>query len=574
VPNLKDLIDPDQVTKLKDLEITNVDLVGQAANGRRFALMKSESDAGMFTPADVKAMADRARAAKADHDTADRKHDAKTGAAMSDGSYPIENKADLDNAIHAVGRGNADHDAIRRHIITRAKSLGASSEIPDNWNSDGSLKKEALVADQEQPVAKDELDPTDVDLTEATVGDDPTDPELNEPGSPDWERVDAESAGKWIQVLGWAKHALDELAGREDVESVTADPDDAENAWNLQDAGCAIDYAIGILAQYKVSEIAEAEIGDELAKQVSDIAKAFAGFNPDVLPIVDGFTAVRKAGRVLSKANEQALNNAIAEIQKVLASLPAAPDDAAKATQSGDPEPDNASEAVDADPDIPEEGDVSTTQKAASDLSGLSISDLTRQALTGSQSERNAALMELGLRSLSGNATPSTDDADTASDDTSDATDDSTDDTSDATDTPDASADSTDDAATIPGTDTVQSPAPDTTSDEDVTKGFAAQIQKLEEVLTPLAEKVGVAADLADVVKGLQERVERIAKMPDDRNSPKLFGATGPGPVTRDGSADELAPLRKAVEDAPTAEARKNAQQALLHATVKARFTA
>lgn len=53
-------------------------------------------------------------------------------------SYPIGDKEDLQNAIHAVGRGSGDHDAIRRHIIRSAKRLGASSMIPDNWNADGS----------------------------------------------------------------------------------------------------------------------------------------------------------------------------------------------------------------------------------------------------------------------------------------------------------------------------------------------------------------------------------------------------------------------------------------------------
>jgi hypothetical protein len=68
---------------------------------------------------------------------------AKSGAAMPDGSYPItscDGDNSVDTAIHAVGRGGADHDAIRAHIIKRAKSLGCASKIPDNWNADGSLK--------------------------------------------------------------------------------------------------------------------------------------------------------------------------------------------------------------------------------------------------------------------------------------------------------------------------------------------------------------------------------------------------------------------------------------------------
>ena len=72
---------------------------------------------------------------------ADRDEMAKSGEAMPDGSYPIRDEEDLHNAIHAVGRGGADHDAIRAHIIKRAKALGHSDAIPENWNSDGSLSE-------------------------------------------------------------------------------------------------------------------------------------------------------------------------------------------------------------------------------------------------------------------------------------------------------------------------------------------------------------------------------------------------------------------------------------------------
>jgi len=69
----------------------------------------------------------------------------KKGQAFKDAdgsySYPIADEDDLKNAIRAVGRGNADHDAIRKYVIKRAKALGSSDLIPDNWNADGSLKE-------------------------------------------------------------------------------------------------------------------------------------------------------------------------------------------------------------------------------------------------------------------------------------------------------------------------------------------------------------------------------------------------------------------------------------------------
>jgi hypothetical protein len=60
-----------------------------------------------------------------------------------DPSYPIKTKSDLRKAIRAVGRGGADHDAIRKHIVQRAAALGLSNMIPDNWNKDGSMKENA-----------------------------------------------------------------------------------------------------------------------------------------------------------------------------------------------------------------------------------------------------------------------------------------------------------------------------------------------------------------------------------------------------------------------------------------------
>jgi HK97 family phage prohead protease len=57
-------------------------------------------------------------------------------------AYPIADVEDLKNAIRAVGRGGSDHDAIRRYVMKRARQLEESDLIPDNWQSDGSLKEE------------------------------------------------------------------------------------------------------------------------------------------------------------------------------------------------------------------------------------------------------------------------------------------------------------------------------------------------------------------------------------------------------------------------------------------------
>lgn len=65
--------------------------------------------------------------------SAQRDEMASNGQAMAGGRYPIANREDLQNAIHAVGRGKGSHAAIRAHIVSRAKALGAASMLPDTW---------------------------------------------------------------------------------------------------------------------------------------------------------------------------------------------------------------------------------------------------------------------------------------------------------------------------------------------------------------------------------------------------------------------------------------------------------
>lgn len=61
-----------------------------------------------------------------------RKGAAKSGNALPDGSFPIENVQDLKNAIRAIGRAK-DPAAAKAHIKKRASVLGQSALIPDDW---------------------------------------------------------------------------------------------------------------------------------------------------------------------------------------------------------------------------------------------------------------------------------------------------------------------------------------------------------------------------------------------------------------------------------------------------------
>ena len=70
--------------------------------------------------------------AKRQFSSEQRKRMAESGHAMPDGSYPIANKKDLQNAIRSWGRGGAD-PKVKAHIKSRAKEMGCENMLPDNW---------------------------------------------------------------------------------------------------------------------------------------------------------------------------------------------------------------------------------------------------------------------------------------------------------------------------------------------------------------------------------------------------------------------------------------------------------
>lgn len=107
---------------------------------------------------------------------------ADAGKAQDDGSYPIENVADLKNAIAAFGRSK-DPEATKRHIIERAKALGATKLLPENWNV---------------KVSEAEVEPDD--LAPGTL----LDPEALEPGDEVTFVLTSEA-----EVTGWVMPATD-----------------------------------------------------------------------------------------------------------------------------------------------------------------------------------------------------------------------------------------------------------------------------------------------------------------------------------------------------------------------------
>jgi hypothetical protein len=86
--------------------------------------------------------------------TARREADAAAGAAMPDGSYPIESAEDVENAVRDYYR-SGKRPEIRAHIIARAKSIGAKNALPDDWAaSEKSAASTAATAREAEALAK------------------------------------------------------------------------------------------------------------------------------------------------------------------------------------------------------------------------------------------------------------------------------------------------------------------------------------------------------------------------------------------------------------------------------------
>ena len=116
------------------LELSAVD--NPAQEGARYVIAKAQKD-DMYLCADCGAQSSKPnkcekcginmtmKPAKRDFSTQQREHAANSGAAMPDGSFPIENGQDLHNAITAWGRAKpGDRGAVARHIRRRAEALG------------------------------------------------------------------------------------------------------------------------------------------------------------------------------------------------------------------------------------------------------------------------------------------------------------------------------------------------------------------------------------------------------------------------------------------------------------------
>jgi hypothetical protein len=132
-------------TLLKDLRIDEVSSVDRGAGeGVKIMLMKREFSAD------------------------ERRSAADCGAALPDGSFPIKTVGDLENAVRAYGRAK-DPAKAKAHIISRARSLGATDKLPDDWLSKGDhsmTEEEKKAKEKAEREEKEKAEKEDMEMRE------------------------------------------------------------------------------------------------------------------------------------------------------------------------------------------------------------------------------------------------------------------------------------------------------------------------------------------------------------------------------------------------------------------------
>lgn len=170
---------------------------------------------------------------KQDYSDKERKEMADKKQALPDGSFPIANKKDLENAIQAYGRAKDKAEA-KAHIIARAKALDAENMLPDGWT-----KKE--------------------------------------------KSAPATGLKKGLHQVGWLAHMLDELTRFQDsveIEQYFEDDKDSELPGKLK--SIVTDFC-ALLVTLVQEETKELSAGDDADVEVLEMAAGLPAGHADAI---------------------------------------------------------------------------------------------------------------------------------------------------------------------------------------------------------------------------------------------------------------------------------------------------
>lgn len=113
---------PDPAAQLADMEAAVTDLQARVTELEQAQLDDALGEMEGWAPDAMTAAA---------FDQAERDRMAKSGVAMPDGSFPIRNQADLENAVASLGRAS-NPDEVKAHIRTRAEALGLTGWLQEH----------------------------------------------------------------------------------------------------------------------------------------------------------------------------------------------------------------------------------------------------------------------------------------------------------------------------------------------------------------------------------------------------------------------------------------------------------
>ncbi len=145
----------DEITEFEEFDPTQLHLVGAAANGFPPLLAK-----GLAEEVDD-AAAEKAFLAQYPEpldeyavkfvSAAQRRKFARSGVAMPNGDFPIPDEGHLKSAIGRLGNYHGDTAKAKRHIIKRARALGLTHLLPEDWHVSKAMDTQAEDEDVEFP---------------------------------------------------------------------------------------------------------------------------------------------------------------------------------------------------------------------------------------------------------------------------------------------------------------------------------------------------------------------------------------------------------------------------------------
>jgi hypothetical protein len=173
-------------------------------------------------------------------------------------SFPIVTPGDVSDALMSMGRAgpnNYDEATLRRNILRIAKRKGFPLPPTDRKKTQKAIKAKGASVSGKNPALTGMSQHGDGDASK-------------DPGSPDWEGVDAATAKDAALCLMRSSELIRKFAQREAIEVAAGEGNDVFDTMAAEQAMCDVSHALGIMAQMAFHE------GLSAAKSTGDVTKA------------------------------------------------------------------------------------------------------------------------------------------------------------------------------------------------------------------------------------------------------------------------------------------------------------